>query len=288
MVFAISTVRATITIATYNVENYVVTDRMVDGVFRPAYPKPEAEKAALRRVIEDMSPDILALEEMGPPAYLAELQHDLNAEGCDFPYALVLEAADPDRHVAMLSKLPFASVQRHANVPITLFGRPERVKRGVLEVSFKTTGGQITLFVVHLKSRLTEQADDPESATQRWLEAEAVRDLVLKKFPDPTAAKFAVIGDFNDARTSKPVETFLKRGRTIVGSILPAADSRGELWTHNYHHQDSYSRIDFIVVSPALESLVIRDRAFIHDGPGVIDASDHRPVYFRLNATPVK
>ena len=31
-----------ITIATYNVENYVATDRRVDGAYRPAYPKPEA------------------------------------------------------------------------------------------------------------------------------------------------------------------------------------------------------------------------------------------------------
>ena len=40
---------AAITVAAYNVENYTVADRMVDGVYRSAYPKPEKAKSALRQ-----------------------------------------------------------------------------------------------------------------------------------------------------------------------------------------------------------------------------------------------
>ena len=61
-------VSAAVTVATYNVENYTIADRMVEGVYRQAYPKPEKEKAALRHVISDIAPDILALCEMGKPA----------------------------------------------------------------------------------------------------------------------------------------------------------------------------------------------------------------------------
>ena len=40
---ALAAVRAdTLTVATYNVENYVAIPRRIDGAFRPAYPKPEA------------------------------------------------------------------------------------------------------------------------------------------------------------------------------------------------------------------------------------------------------
>lgn len=275
---------AALTIAAYNVENYVVADRMVEGVYRPAYPKPESEKAALRRVIAGIAPDILALAEMGPQPYLDELQRDLKKEGQDFPHAALLEAADPDRHVAMLSKVPFKEVRRHADVPVTLFGQRDAVKRGVLEVTFATNEGEITLFVIHLKSRRTERPDDPESATQRLREAEAVREVVLRRFPAPEKEKFIMLGDFNDVRPSKPVQTLLKRGKLIVGELLRAADSRGEVWTHFYRREDSYSRIDMMLVSPGLKPLVVGGRAKVYDGPGVSEASDHRPVYAELKA----
>ena len=45
-------------IATYNLNNYLVTDRFVDGRWRPSYPKPEREKAIIRQIIKDVSPDV--------------------------------------------------------------------------------------------------------------------------------------------------------------------------------------------------------------------------------------
>jgi hypothetical protein len=76
---------AALTVAAYNVENYTIADRMVDGVYRQAYPKPEKEKAALRSVIAGISPDILAVEEMGPQAFLDDFQKELKQSGQDFP-----------------------------------------------------------------------------------------------------------------------------------------------------------------------------------------------------------
>lgn len=279
---------AALTVAAYNVENYTLADRMVDGVYRAAYPKPEKEKTALRQVISGISPDILAVEEMGPPAYLDDFQRELKQAGQDFPYAVVLEAADADRHVAVLSKVPFKEVRRHAKVPITYFGQPEAVKRGVLEVVFATSSGDVSIFVVHLKSKHTERKDDPESAQQRALEAEAVRDLVLSRHPDPVKAKFIVCGDWNDTRSSRPVQAMQKRGETVIGGILPAADSRGEEWTHFYRRDDTYRRIDYMMVSAALKPLVADARAKTWDGPGNTEASDHRAIYLQLKVDPVK
>ncbi|MBI2814129.1 MAG: endonuclease/exonuclease/phosphatase family protein [Opitutae bacterium] len=279
---------AALTVAAYNVENYTLADRMVDGVFRPAYPKPEKEKIALRQVITGMAPDILAIEEMGPQAFLDDFQRELKQAGQDFPHAVVLEAADADRHVAVLSKVPFKEVRRHAKVPVTYFGQPEVVKRGVLEVVFATAAGDFSLFVVHLKSKHTERKDDPESAQQRALEAEAVRDLVLARHPDPAKGKFIVCGDWNDTRNSRPVQAMQKRGETIIGELVPAADSRGEEWTHFYRRDATYRRIDYLMVSPALKSLVADGRAKIWDGPGAPAASDHRAVYLQLRVDPVR
>ena len=51
-----------LTIATYNVENYVSADRLIPEGYRKDYPKPEAAKAALRRVITRLNADILVLQ----------------------------------------------------------------------------------------------------------------------------------------------------------------------------------------------------------------------------------
>ncbi len=271
-----------LTLATYNVENYLVADRMVEGVFRPAYPKPESEKAALRTVIGAIAPDILAIQEMGKGAFLEELRRDLRSAGHDYPHGEVLEAGDEDRHVAFLSKIPPTAVRHHASVTVTYQGKRDRIKRGVLEVTFNTQHGALTVFIVHLKSRRTEDPADAEGAAQRGAEAEAVRDLVLARFPDPARGLYLICGDFNDTRGSRAVRAIAKRGKTDVGEILRATDSRAEAWTHYYRREDVYSRIDYLVVSKELKPLVAGARGHIYDGPGVMEASDHRPVYLRL------
>jgi endonuclease/exonuclease/phosphatase family metal-dependent hydrolase len=283
-----SLVAQAITVATYNVENYTLANRMVEGIYREAYPKPEKERAALRQVIRAIAPDVLAVCEMGPQPFLDEFQRELKQAGLNYPHAVLLEAADVDRHVAVLSKVPFKEVRRHAELSYTYFGKPERVKRGALEVVFATDQGDVSVFVLHLKSKFTERKDDPEAALQRAQEAEAVRDLVLARFPDPASAKFLVCGDWNDTRGTRPVRALQKRGETVIGELLPAADSHGETWTHYFRREDLYSRIDYLMVSPGLKPFVVDGRAKIFDGPAAANASDHRPVVVELKLKSAK
>src|SRR3954470_19209503 len=77
-----------LTLATYNVENYTVADRMVEGVYRQAYPKPEKEKAAVVRVVTGIAPDILCVQEMGGASYLEDFQQELRAAGQDFRHVV--------------------------------------------------------------------------------------------------------------------------------------------------------------------------------------------------------
>src|SRR5436190_20095185 len=84
----------TLTVASYNIENYGPADRMTEAGFRKDYPKPEAEKQALRRVIRALNADVLALQEMGGQPYLDELRRDLKAEGLDYPHAALATAVD--------------------------------------------------------------------------------------------------------------------------------------------------------------------------------------------------
>lgn len=271
-----------VTIATYNVENYVATDRRVDGVYRPAYPKPEAAKEALRAVIRALDADVLALQEMGPAAYLEELRRDLRNEGVDYPYTALAEAADPDRHLAVLSRRRFRRPPRVVELDFGYLGGREKVKRGVLEITLAAGRSELTLFVVHLRSRFTERAEDPGSAMCRAGEARAIRDFVLGRFPDPTTAPFLILGDCNDTKASKPLRLLTKRGGTVIAKMLPATDSAGETWTYCYRKEDTYSRVDYILESPALVSGA-DSVGRVFDGSGVGDASDHRPVAVRLD-----
>lgn len=274
----------TLTVATYNVENYGLADRMTDAGYRPDYPKPEAQKSALRRVIRDLQADVIVLQEMGPQPFLDELQRDLRAEGCEYPHVALALASDKARHVAVLSKRPLGSVKSNAELEFTYLRGKERVKRGLLEVTLATEAGELVIYGVHLKSRLTDRADDPLSTTRRSGEARCIRDAILTRFPAPArGGRYVVVGDCNDTRGSRTLENLQRRGQTEVAILLKATDSRGEAWTYAYKREESYSRFDHILVSPLLMDSVIGGRAGIADGDGVAVASDHRPLFVRLN-----
>lgn len=273
----------TLTVATYNVENYVAANRMTEAGYRKDYPKPEVQKAALRAVIRGLDADVLVLQEMGGPAYFEEFRRDLAAEGIVYPHAQLVVANDPDRHLAVLSRRAFAAVTLNTALEFPYFGATEKVKRGLLEVRLATTAGEVTVFGLHLKSRYTDREDDPRSAIRRLGEATAIRDEVLRRFPEPALAGFIIVGDFNDDRASKTLRRMAVRGATKVARLLPIADSRGETWTHAYRKEDSYSRVDHVLVSAALRGYVRDGVGRIYDGEGVREASDHRPVVLTLD-----
>lgn len=271
---------ASLVVATYNVENYTTTNRRIEDRFRPDYPKPEQAKAALRAVIRALNADVLALQEIGGPGFLRELQLDLSAEGVDYPHAVLLQAADEARCLAVLSKRPLADTTSHRDLSVRYFDEDVPVRRGLLEVAVEEDGKRLTLFVVHLKSRLTERRDDPGAATLRAGEAVAVRDRVLERCADPATTPFLVLGDFNDLRPNRPLRAVLDRGRTPISQWVPAVDSRGESWSHYYARDEVYSRVDHVLASPAAVPLV--KRSWIVDIPEAAAASDHRPVAVEL------
>ena len=99
---------------------------------------------------------------------------------------------------------------------------------------------------------------------------------------DPAAARFLVLGDCNDGKAGKAVQRLLRRGKTEVARLLPAADARGETWTHAYRKEETYSRVDHILVSPGLSASVRGGVARIYGGAEATSASDHRPVVVTL------
>jgi endonuclease/exonuclease/phosphatase family metal-dependent hydrolase len=269
-------------VATYNLRNYLTMDRRVDGYYRPDYPKPESEKTALRKVIVEAAADILAVQEIGPLPYLEELRQDLRAEGLDYPYIYLLEAADEERHLGVLSRV--APVENHSVdlLFFKYFGEQEAVKRGLIELVFEHAGQPWSLFVVHLKSRFTDRSDDPESETRRLGEARAVRNTIVSRHPVPGEARYLVVGDLNDTRASRTVTALLKRGQTEISIDIPAFNPWGQTWTHFYEKEEVYSRADYMFASPGLLPSVRTARAVVVENASSSKASDHRLVYVDL------
>lgn len=259
----------------YNVENYNLEDRLVEGTYRKAYPKPEAQKAALIEVIKAQRPDILAVEEMGAEEFLAEFQTRLKAAGVDLPYVSLVNAVDPKRHVAVLSRLPFKST-RYSQLNFIYRGAQEPVLRGLMEASFTLGNKTWRIYVVHLKSRITQHEDDPDATEYRTSEAQTIRDLILRNTTPDDA--FMIVGDFNDGPRSSALKRFLVKGKREIAQIVPLADARGDVWTHYWKAEGAYSRIDYILASAPMRLAIVPGSGQIVEGDAVRAASDHRPL----------
>ncbi len=280
-------------VATYNLENYTSTGRMTGDGYKLDYPKPEEAKRALHEVILSLRADLLVLQELGGAGHLEELRRDLEALGCRYPHAAVLEAADRERKLGALSLHPFLRQVAHAKVEFPYLSGTGVSKRGLLELVLQTAAGELTVWGVHLKSRFATGTQDPDSGILRGAEATALRDLVLARHKDTANELFLIVGDFNDTKKSRPLRAFQARGKTPLAVLLEAGDQRGERWTHYYRQTDAYDRVDHVLASAALLQRLLPSgvgAAYpvrIADGPATARASDHRPLVVELDLSPV-
>jgi endonuclease/exonuclease/phosphatase family metal-dependent hydrolase len=261
----------------YNVENWLAMDRVVNRKTLKNSPKPDSEKQAVVAILARNAPDILGLCEIGEARDLAEIQSSLKAAGLDLPHSHYTGGADPVRHLGLLSRFPITSTAKPAETEFRLNGQTFGINRGILDATIQTRGKSYRFLGVHLKSkREIEEADQEQ---MRVHEARLLRrhvDSILLADPQ---ARLIVYGDFNDTYPSTTV-------RTITGGAdkdlrlkpIYLRDSRKHAWTHHWNHQDIYSRIDFITLAPGMDREVNFRASRIIDDPDWDKASDHRPL----------
>ena len=279
--FSVSVYGERIRVASYNVKNYLVMDRLAGGIWREEYPKPAHECSIIHSIIQKVNPDILALQEIGEMPYLYDLWRDLNITGIgNYRYSFWVQGEETEqRHLALLSRIPFHSKLAHLDLEFSYFGKKFRPRRGLMEVEFKTKGKTWRLFNLHLKSKWTERNDDPQAANLREKEARVIRDFIRKKYPPQADSLHLVVGDFNDFKSTAPIRRFEKVNKTILHHMLPCRDTMGYFWTHYYKKQDSYDRLDYIFSSPAMFEHYIEGSARVNDSLRCLEGSDHRMVY---------
>lgn len=210
---------------TWNVENLFQPNA---GASADAVESFQRKLAFLARAITLMSPDVVALQEVGEEAALADLQAELAGA---YPQMAISQA--PDRRGI---RVGFLSRWRLAAAPEDIVDFPEipalaindmdldgnaipirRMGRGARRVRVERDGHEVELVTVHLKSKLlsyppfpgqdsrfgprNENERSQEAAMaliRRAAEATTVRFAVNRLLEDQPPLRLVVLGDLND------------------------------------------------------------------------------------------
>ena len=266
-----------IVIATYNVENYVGDEAAGDATSRRARPKSDKAIDAVVRVVKDINPDILCLCEMGEPERFEDFKKRLTVAGLGYVDSEYVQAVDTERHVALVSRFPIVARQSLPDVSFELAGRPEKVRRGFLDVTIQINGAYLLRVVgTHLKSKLP--IPEGEEIVRRY-EAQLLRKHLDEIMSADPRVRLVCLGDFNALRDEPTYHEIAGPHGSTYLTALPAKDELGDTWTEYWKEADLYSRIDYIFVNPVVHRGVAPGSARVYRSAYWYEASDHRPVY---------
>jgi endonuclease/exonuclease/phosphatase family metal-dependent hydrolase len=268
-----------IVVASYNLGNYWLGNPGTGTSLINEPAKPEAEIAALIKVLHRIKPDIVGLIEIGDESMLADLQRRLKKAGLDYAHREWVEGADDVRHICLLSRFPIVERNSRGDVRFDLDGKTLRMNRGILDVTVEVNPSyRLRLVGAHLKSRRDVPDYDQERmrAKEAWFLREHI-DEILSAGPKTNLMLF---GDLNDTKNEYAVRQIIgSKGAPNYMMDLWLRDGRGERWTYYWKAADEYSRIDYLLVSPGLVKEVVLEKCGIDDSPYWNEASDHRAIY---------
>ncbi len=264
-------------------------------------------------------PDIVCMQEVDSMDALRLFNEDYLESQYDFE--ILLDSHDPRRiDVGVLSKLKVENIKTNMYIPYIGSAKQKYLfSRDCLELNFETPDGKpLTIFVNHLKSNYVDEKDPVKTKQEeqknnklRLKQAIKVSDLVRARFPGNSFKEedFVILGDFNDTPDS-PALVPLLEGMGME-DVLSRLDIK-ERWTHWWEKENSVSQLDYILLSPHLSKnsqekpyierrgLSNKIKKFTHldskNGEKIpfdfdrfphvskkIEASDHCPVFLRLN-----
>lgn len=236
-------------------------------------------------------PDILALQEVENKGTMYEFNK--SHLGGHFDELVLVEGNDPRGiQIAMMSKLPLGHIISYQflrdledRIKIKLFSR-DFMEVEVLDP--ETYQPIFTIFNSHLKSRFVDptlKGSRREAAIQRgdyrrFRQAEAIAQIVKRRFPNPHQGLYVLAGDFNDVPTSDALAPLLQDPTLALYDVLSELPEN-KRWTHYWSEEKQRSQIDYILLSPAMRQRMIPNTAHVVQR-GNSGGSDHRPVYVDL------
>lgn len=248
----------TLRLATFNAENLFARYRFKDALapreddgftindlaFRI---HDEASKKITARAIRAVNADVICLQEVESLPVLDRF-NSYYLGGMQYAHRAVIDCFDPRAiDVAVLSRFPIASLRSH---------RDERNRQGTaflfsrdcLEVELAVDKKILTLYVNHFKSMMEGRE---ATRARRQEQAERVAAIVDARWKKSGyKGNFVVLGDLNDYPEGKTALAALldHKGLANVLTRLPAA----EQWTHYYAGGNSYSQLDYLLLSKGL------------------------------------
>lgn len=229
-----------------------------------------------------MDCDILALQEIGSRAALDDLLALLRQRGRDYPHIEWVARTDQSElNLALLSRWPITASRPRLLDTYTIGGVTQPVLRGFLDVELDLGANQtLRVIVAHLKSRVFHPLGQTE---MRRNEARLLAGHVRRALRDSPDAWLLVLGDLNDTPHSAPIRLLLGNPSEIQLIDLRPEDGPAGVWTWGSRATDEYTRLDYLLASPALARRIVGAPRVVRDPPAA-RASDHRPVlaHFRL------
>ncbi len=214
-IFALVTLEADFSVASYNVEN--LFDAKSQGSeyddYKPGVHNWNEHTAQIKlnhtaEVICDINSDIIGLQEIENRYVFQELISRLGQVGCEYPYSAITSKANASIQVALLSRYPITSKRE------IIVSQSPKV-RNILEVSLDIDDKPFRVFVNHWKSK---SKDGKESARVRAASALANRISQL-----PSGDEYIITGDLNskyDASVALEAKIDDTNGHTAIGDVL--------------------------------------------------------------------
>jgi endonuclease/exonuclease/phosphatase family metal-dependent hydrolase len=268
----------------YNLKNYLKMDRRINGKLRKNAPKPAQEISHLIKIIAAVNPSVIGVSEMGDLDDFSDFKARLAEAGLNYPHGELTFAADPVRHVGLLSRFPITA--RNSQTALTYrIGKQElRFQRGILDVTIQPAKDyQLRLLGIHLKSK--REVAEADQSLMRRNEAELLRSHINGILQQTPGVNLLVFGDFNETQNELPIKVIRGRYRS-PGALtdIQVSDDRGERWTYYWQYADQYSRFDFVFASKGLLPEINKEKSYIPSHPDWFKASDHRALVIKIFA----
>ena len=239
----------------------------VDAVFNVLS---EDDRTLTAQALAATRADVCALQEVENLVTLTAFHNRYLARWSGRPYQeRILHEGNDGRgiDVALLSRSPVFRHKSHARETFGSLGlRPPQgvskktrvFRRDCLEIDVVKDGRVLTLFVCHFKSMHGGRA---ETRAVREQEARAVRAIIERRFKNPEDEDWIILGDLNDYLEIDGVSVddhglgpLVNDGFALDLAPLIIPDEL-QRWSHHYAHEDTYSALDHMLLSPVLAGL---------------------------------
>lgn len=259
-----------IRLATFNVRN------LFDGVDDPYYAdettvaKPREELSRIAKTIRDMDADAVGLQEVESRGYLQRFNDVFLS---DLGYEVVHYSGNDQRGsgLALLTRIPVGKVTSHRHRKFrNRLGEWTRFSRDLLCIELLPPDRKsFEVWITHLKSKRGGAA---ETEPQRQAEAAQIRQIAVERLALDAAARIVLMGDFNDTRDSRPIQSLLKDNR-FVGFFDQVPQD-----VVTYNLPPYQAMIDFLFLSPQASRELVDGSYRIYEQSLEQSGSDHNPV----------